>query len=166
MINLKRVFSSIPKPSLSLFKNKTFLLVLVAGILIGVSIYMVQKYFSQKIGDNYVDNREFTTSDDVSAIEKDATLKLFHVNWCMYCKKAMPEWLKFKDDYEGKTVNGYRLVFEEYECSDDENQETQELMDKYNVEGYPTIVMVKDGETISFDSKPTYDTLEQFVKSM
>lgn len=165
-MNFKKLLSAVPTPSLSILKNKTFLLVLVAGILIGVSIYMFHKYFSDKMNPDYVDNREFTKDKDVNGIEKDATLKLFHVNWCMYCKKAMPEWIKFKDDYEGKTINGYRLVFEEYECSNEEDEEIQGLMNTYNIEGYPTIVMDKNGETISFESKPTYETLEQFVNTM
>lgn len=162
MLNFK--LPSVPK--LSFFKSKSFLLVLFAGLLIGVSVYIFRNYISNKIDSNYIDNSEFTTSEQKSFEDKEATLYLFHVNWCMYCKKAMPEWNKFKGEYDGKTIKGYKLVLKEYECSDENNPEVIELMDKYDVEGYPTIILVKDGAPEKFEAKPTYDTLEEFVKTM
>lgn len=165
---LKMKLPSMPKfnMSASFLKSKSFMLVLVAALLIGVSVYIFRTYISKKINPEYVDNSEFKEGGDVSAAEKDATLYLFHANWCMYCKKAMPEWMKFKSDYNDKTINGYKLVMKEYECSDEDNEEVNGLMDKFDVDGYPTIIFVKDGEHVKFDAKPTYDTLEEFVKTV
>lgn len=163
MFNIK-----LPKLNLSsmLVSRKALVLVLVAALLIGVSVYIFKKYISNKINPQYVDNKEFTAGELQSSEEKEATLLLFHVNWCMYCKKAMPEWNKFKGDYDGKVLNGYKLVLKEYECSDDSSEEINALLDKYNVDGYPTIVLVKDDVQEKFEAKPTYETLEEFVKTM
>jgi thiol-disulfide isomerase/thioredoxin len=157
-----------PKVNLSsmLISRKALVLVLVAALLIGVSVYIFRTYISNKVNPTYVDNKEFTAENTDNNEAKEATLLLFHVNWCMYCKKAMPEWNKFKNDYDGKVVKGYKLVFKEYECSDDNNEETNSLLDKYDVDGYPTIILVKDGVKEKFDAKPTYDSLEEFVKTM
>jgi thiol-disulfide isomerase/thioredoxin len=163
MLNLK-----VPKitMSMSFFKSKSFLLLVVAAVLIGVSVYIFKNYISKKINPDYVDNNEFNETREFSNGDKEATLYLFHVNWCMYCKKAMPEWLKFKNDYNEKTINGYKLYMKDYECSDDDDAEISSLLDKYEIDGYPTIILVKDGVPVKFEAKPTYDTLEEFVKTM
>ena len=40
------------------------------------------------------------------------------------------------------------------------------LMDKYNIEGYPTIKLLKDGQVIEYDAKPSKDTLNQFLNTV
>lgn len=166
MLNLK--VPKVPKITLStnFFKSKSFMLLLVSAILIGISVYIFRKYIANKINPEYVDNTEFKETSNRHEGEKEATLYLFYVNWCMYCKKAMPEWEKFKAEYNEKTINGYKLILKEYECSDENNDETNNLMDKYNIEGFPTIILVQDDEYVTFEAKPTYDTLEEFVKTL
>jgi len=39
-------------------------------------------------------------------------------------------------------------------------------MNQYKVEGYPTIILVKDGKTINFDAKPSFETLDQFLNTV
>lgn len=166
MMNLK--LPKIPKLSFSIsfFKSKSFLLLLFAAVLIGVSVYIFKTYISKKINPTYVDNSEFVENKDLVKDEKEATLYFFHVNWCLYCKKAMPEWEDFKTDYDNKVIQGYKLILKDYECSDEDDEEINALMDKYDVEGYPTIILVKNGAHEKFEANPTYKTLEEFVKTM
>ena len=72
---------------------------------------------------------------------------LFYVDWCPHCKTAKPEWNKMKDKYEGKTINGYKVNFTEYNCTK-ESPEIDNLLDQYKIEGYPTIKLVKDGQVL------------------
>ena len=37
---------------------------------------------------------------------------------------------------------------------------------KYNVEGFPTIKLLKDGQVIEYDAKPTKETLTQFLNTV
>jgi len=39
-------------------------------------------------------------------------------------------------------------------------------MNKYNVEGYPTIKLIKDGQVIEYDAKPDKPTLVQFFNTV
>jgi thiol-disulfide isomerase/thioredoxin len=90
---------------------------------------------------------------------------LFYVDWCPHCKTAKPEWNKMKDKYDGKTINGYKVNFTEYNCTK-ESPEIDNLLDQYKIEGYPTIKLVKDGQVIEYDAKPTESTMTQFLNTV
>ena len=96
---------------------------------------------------------------------KEAELVLFYVDWCPHCKTAKPEWEKLKSEYEGKTINGYTMIFTEHNCTN-ETAEVEQLMNKYKIEGYPTIKLIKDNQVIEYDAKPTKSTMEQFLNTV
>ena len=73
--------------------------------------------------------------------------------------------INLKSDYEGKNINGYHIKFTEIDCSS-ETAEVDQMMNKYNVEGYPTIKLLKDGQIIEYDAKPSKDTLVQFLNTV
>lgn len=59
----------------------------------------------------------------------------FYTTWCMYCKRQ-------------------RLEFEELENSDIwvgivDADESRNLAQRYRIEGYPTFVLLKDGEVVT-----------------
>jgi thioredoxin-related protein len=62
-------------------------------------------------------------------------------------------------------INGYKVTFVEYNCTK-ESAETQELLDKYKVEGFPTIILIKDKQVIDYDAKPSKDTMVQFLNTV
>ncbi len=85
----------------------------------------------------------------------------FYTDWCPHCKNALPEWDQFKDIYQGKTIKNMKIKCLEINCDEDE-----ETANKYNVEAYPTIKLVKDDTVYEYDAKPNVDTLGQFLKSV
>ena len=93
---------------------------------------------------------------------KDATVYFFFADWCPHCTKAKPQWATFKSAYDGKEVNGSTIKCNEVDCTDGSSP----LIQKYGVNGYPTLIMLKNGDQISFDSKITSDNLTQFVNSI
>jgi thiol-disulfide isomerase/thioredoxin len=94
-----------------------------------------------------------------------AELLFFYADWCPHCKTAKPIWNDLKAEYENKTINGYRIIFTDINCSE-ETAEVDKMMNKYNVEGYPTIKLLKDGQVIEYDAKPSKDTLTQFLNTV
>jgi thiol-disulfide isomerase/thioredoxin len=139
----------------------------VAGLVVFAIILIVLAYYTYK---QYTDgkttfhaNRENIPEDQNS--NKTATLMLFYVDWCPHCKTAKPEWESLKSEYEGKNINGYTINFMEYNCTN-ESAEISQLMDKYSIEGYPTIKLVKDNQIIEYDAKPTKSTMEQFINTV
>ena len=137
------------------------------ALLLFVFILCILGYYSFKRYSNnnatFHANREHIPKDQNS--NKTATLMLFYVDWCPHCKTAKPEWETLKSEYDGKSINGYMVSFEEYNCTN-ENAETSDLMDKYSIEGYPTIKLVKDNQIIEYDAKPTKSTMEQFLNTV
>ena len=139
-----------------------------AGILIlAIVIYFGYNFYSKKNVETFYANRENVPLNEggQGSADKIATMKIFHVDWCPHCKTAMPEWDKVKSKYEGKTINGYKLHFDEHNCTQ-ESPETNELLDKYNIEGYPTIKLIKDNQVIEYDAKPTESTISQFLNTV
>lgn len=142
--------------------NKNSLIIIAIVILFCLGAYFV---YNQYVKDKSVfnANRENATKDENS--NKTATMMLFYVDWCPHCKTAKPEWEELKAEYDGKSVNGYTIIFAEYNCTN-ETPETNNLLDKYNIEGYPTIKLLKDNQVIEYDAKPTKSTMEQFLNTV
>ena len=100
-----------------------------------------------------------------SAPTNNAELLFFFADWCPHCKTAKPIWDELKTQYQNKTINGYQVIFTEINCTE-ENAEVEKMMNKYNVEGYPTIKLLKDGQVIEYDAKPSKETLTQFLNTV
>ena len=92
---------------------------------------------------------------------KPVEIMLFSVDWCPHCKVARPEWNKVAEST--KSINGRKIIFTDINCTD-ETPEVTRLIKQYNIEGYPTIKLIKDGKVIDFDAKPTEQHLREFLK--
>ena len=110
----------------------------------------------------YSINREPSNTSDS---EKNAELLFFFANWCPHCVKAKPEWDAALADIDGKTINGYAVKFKAIDCTS-ESAESEKMIDKYKVEGYPTIKLIKDGQVIEYDAKVTKSTIDEFLNTM
>lgn len=97
--------------------------------------------------------------------EKTAEVLFFYTDWCPHCTSAKPEWNAFKSDYKNTPVNGYTLSFNEINCTK-ETPESESMMEKYKVDGYPTIKLLANGKVYDFDAKPSKQNLTQFVNTV
>jgi thiol-disulfide isomerase/thioredoxin len=138
----------------------TVAVVLVALLGAGYYYFVFRKRHMESF--EYSINREPSTSSDSG---KQAELLFFFANWCPHCVKAKPEWESALADSNGKTINGYAVKFKEIDCTS-ETSESEKMIDKYKVEGYPTIKLIKDGQVIEYDAKVTKSTIEEFLNTM
>lgn len=144
--------------------NNTTILIIGAVILFtAIALFYYFYYIAPQSSVKYSDNNEHSTEGSNSG--KSAELLFFYADWCPHCKAAKPIWNDLKSEYQNKTINGYRVIFTEIDCSE-ETAEVDKMMNQYNVEGYPTIKLVKDGEVIEYDAKPAKDTLTQFLNTL
>lgn len=140
-------------PSLNM---KTIGIILLILILLMVGLYMYNNQKSQQTRENFQDD-----ADD----KRTAELMLFTVDWCPHCKTAKPEWEQLKAEYTDKKINGYKVIFTDIDCTK-ETPQVEKLMNTYKIEGYPTIKLLKDGQVIDYDAKPTKDTLVKFLNTV
>ena len=92
-----------------------------------------------------------------------ATIRMFKVDWCPHCKKAQPEFEKVEEKYQGKVINGHKLNLV---VVDGEDPNNESLVNEFKIQGYPTIVLTKDGKNIEYDAKVDQPTLVKFINTM
>lgn len=147
--------------------NMEYLLyVILLVTLIGISIYAYYNFIEPKLSPDYVANNEFKNSE---AMSSKADLLLFHVKWCPHCKKLNIEdedsdWQKFKTLNDGKTFGNYTLSIKE--GNPEEDDEWKKKQESYKIEGYPSVVLIKDEEIYEYDAKIESDTLQAFVEKV
>lgn len=134
-------------------------------ILFLVGLFVYSMVVSAKKPSSTSTNNEFIGTGEALDGSKDAELMFFYVDWCPHCKTAKPEWEQMRAEYEGKSVNGYNIIFTEINCTTD-SPDTERLMNTYKIEGYPTIKLLKDGTVIEYDAKPSKATLVQFLNTV
>jgi thiol-disulfide isomerase/thioredoxin len=145
----------------SKLKSKKFVIIIaLIAIFIGAAIFVYNKYVAPKLNAKFVENREFTSE----GISDDAQLYFIYAAWCPHSKKVMTHWDKLKTQYDGKVVSKFAVEFIEYDGDNDE-----EKIDKFStaykkkIEGYPTIILVKENEVIEFEAEPSFENLNAFI---
>jgi thiol-disulfide isomerase/thioredoxin len=156
------VFSRI-KSAGSNLNSTTLIIIGVVILFIIISIFYYFYYMVPQMNAKYKPNSEHALES--SGNGNSAEMLFFYADWCPHCKTAKPIWNDIKSEYENKTINGYKVVFTEVNCSE-ESAEVDKMMNQYNVEGYPTIKLLKDGQIIEYDAKPSKDTLTQFLNTV
>ena len=150
---------SIKKQLTAVFEYEHFWTILIVlTVFILVSVYVYTQYIAPKIDTKYVANKEF--SDENAQETETADLYFFYTLWCPHCKKSKPIWEELKQHIGNNTVNGVRINFIEVDCDKD-----SATADKFKVEGYPTIKMVRGNQIIEYDAKPSLETLNQFLQT-
>lgn len=139
--------------------NMKFFVIISIVILFMISgLYVYRRSIAGKLNKKYVANNEFNQKNkkDVSS----ADIYMFYTEWCPHCKTAKPIWADFKNEMDGKIINGIKLNFFEVDCDKD-----TATADKYNVKGFPTIKLIKGNQIIEYDAKPSKENLIEFVNT-
>jgi thiol-disulfide isomerase/thioredoxin len=162
--NISPLSGGAPSMFKTIYNKMSWSIVLYLFIFL-IFVCIILYFYNQRSESNdsevYKINREHMKSGNGNKAE----LILFYVDWCPHCKTAKPEWDSLKSEYEGKTINGYIVLFTEYNCTN-ESAEVEELMNKFKIEGYPTVKLIKDNQIIEYDAKPTKATMEQFLNTV
>jgi thiol-disulfide isomerase/thioredoxin len=148
----------------NIFSMSNMMYISTAIFFILISIFVYYYYVKPSLNPTYTANSEKRNGQEEGS-SNEAELMFFYTDWCPHCKTAKPDWAEVKAEYENKTINGYHIIFTEVNCTT-ESDEVEKLMNKYKIEGYPTIKLLKDGQIIEYDAKPSKDTIIQFLNSV
>ncbi len=149
----------------SAFNSNTLLIIGVVVLFASLAVFYYFYYIAPSSKSTYHPNSELMPLGSSSGTGNTAELMFFYADWCPHCKAAKPIWNDLKSEYENKTINGYTVVFTDVDCSE-ETAEVEKLMNQYNIEGYPTIKLIKDGQVIEYDAKPSKETLTKFLNTV
>jgi len=100
----------------------------------------------------------FEEVDLEDEIKKGNKLVLFYADWCGHCKKIKPIWKEAEDEVNDDEDTKMIKV----NCGD-KKKEHQEIAEKYNIDGYPTIILFKDGKPTQYKGPRTK---EGFIKAI
>jgi thiol-disulfide isomerase/thioredoxin len=167
----------------SKYKYTFAIFALIILLVFGVLFY--KKYLKQQMTPEFVENKEFLeVIEDAPADKGISTAYFFTVEWCPYCKSAIPDWNKISDKYKTKKIHGQDVNFKLVDCSnvDDTNkagarcenlEDYEQSLFTNNVTGYPTIIVVKGeyNENITnniyvLQSRPTEENIENFITTV
>jgi thiol-disulfide isomerase/thioredoxin len=137
--------------------------VLVFLIIVFLAIYIYIKS-TPKMKELYKPNEEKVPIWAKPPSNNEVELLFFFATWCPYCRTGKPEWEKVKEEYQNKKINDNKIIFVEVDCTQPDAK-TNHMMDTYNVEGFPTVKLFKNGEIITFDAKVTSSHLIDFLNS-
>jgi thiol-disulfide isomerase/thioredoxin len=116
----------------SLFTPKNLPRLIILVIILGALFYVYDKFLKEGFE---------TQSGDLDEQVKSGTkLVLFYADWCGHCKKIKPVW-----DETANEVNVDEVKMIKVNCGEG-NEKDQEIMKKYSIDGYPTIIKFVNGK--------------------
>jgi thiol-disulfide isomerase/thioredoxin len=79
---------------------------------------------------------------------------LFKADWCGHCNGFKSTWNKL---LESELANKINFIKYDYEDNKDK-------IDEYNISGFPTIILIKDGIRYDYEKNRNYDNIIKFLK--
>ena len=129
--------------------NSFIIIFLLIGF-IWISYFVYKKYKNKKV---FQPNNEYSNSNS----NKTSELMIFYASWCPYSQTTLKQWYKYKESYDKK----YNLTFTEIDCDENSN-----IADSYNIDSYPTIILVSDKKKYIYDAQMNDETLTQFINTI
>jgi thiol-disulfide isomerase/thioredoxin len=149
--------------SMKMSKDKMVICGVVA-VLILVGLYflvthnnLLEGFESQPQELNNLQNKINVGSNEVYFV-------FFYADWCPHCVSAKPEWSKLVNKYNNTQVKGKNVKVNACNCEEEGVQ--KETANDNNVQGYPTIKCIKEGETVEYSGAREFDSLATWVESM
>ena len=121
-------------------------------LVVAYGIYYLFKQLRWGVGNNFYlegfGNKDF----------KKKTFVFFKMNGCGHCKAMQSEWDKFVSKHNASSTGVKTAVVE--------SNSSPELVKKFNVQGFPTLLMIKDNAIVkSFEGERTASAFESFTKN-
>ena len=91
-------------------------------------------------------------------VKSGTKLVLFYADWCGHCKKIKPVW-----DETAKEINSDEVKMIKVNCGEG-SKEDQEIMKKYSIDGYPTIIKFVNGKATLYQGDRDADSFKDIFE--
>tara|TARA_Y100000768_G_C23989445_1_gene691236 strand:+ start:6235 stop:6651 length:417 start_codon:yes stop_codon:yes gene_type:complete len=123
-----------------------------------IGLYYITKYlynsFINKHNRTFIENNEFK----IDNVSKNDIIYLFYVDWCPHSRETLDVWETIVTDESFKYFNFIKI-----DCEDNKNSD---IMKKFNIKEFPTIIFVKDNKKYIFNAKLTKSKLKLFLTNV
>ena len=119
-----------------MFSAKNFPRVIILVIILFVLYYVYDNFLKE----GFTEGNEITSHDIDGNVKSGTKLVLFYADWCGHCKKIKPIW-----EETSKKVNTDEVKMIKVNCGEG-TEKDQEIMKKYSIDGYPTIIKFINGK--------------------
>jgi thiol-disulfide isomerase/thioredoxin len=128
---------------ISFAQNNTKVIIAIVAIII--ILFIIYKFYFSKSNS--------IVSESYDNLNNDLKIINFNTSWCGYSKQFQPVWDEFTNKMEGKPI----------QVVDMKCDEKEEMCAKFNVPGYPYVILFKHDKPIVYDGDRTVNELEGFV---
>jgi thiol-disulfide isomerase/thioredoxin len=99
---------------------------------------------------------KFKPNEEYGTTGATGELILFYAAWCPHSQTTLKLWKKYKNSYDKNIVS-----FTEVDC-----EKNTQMADSYNIESYPTIILLTGGNKYIYDAQMDNDTLTKFINTI
>jgi thiol-disulfide isomerase/thioredoxin len=147
--------------------SSTMVKVMIGVLVVAVLFYVYQRYqLSQQEEhqmmmippENFGMGSVGQTTGNARGAGGEIVCTMYYVDWCPHCKTAKPEWEKFMQMFNGKEVNGKKVLVVKINC-----EENPDAAKEAGVEGYPSFKFNLNGKDFDYDDERVADRFEAFL---
>ena len=91
-------------------------------------------------------------------VKSGTKLVLFYADWCGHCKKIKPVW-----DETAKEINSDEVKMIKVNCGEG-TEKDKEIMKKYSIDGYPTIIKFVNGKATLYQGDRNSDSFKEIFQ--
>ena len=118
-------------------------------ILFCLAFYVYKKKYK-------LDDSEFIPNNEYNPESKKYECILFYTTWCPHCKQTIKDWDKYRLNNPNENA-----IFTAIDCDKEVDK-----ADFYEIDSYPTIIMLYKEKKYIFDSNFTDESMDKFVSTI
>lgn len=123
-------------------------------IILAVLYFVYQRFLKEGY-----ESFQSESTDLHDKVKSGTKLVLFYADWCGHCNKVKPDWDKAAND-----VNKGDVKMIKVNCGEG-TENDQQLMKKYNIDGYPTIIKFVNGTPSLYRGDRDSDSFKEMFKN-
>ena len=128
-----------------------YLFIIILLFVSGYLLYSLYKKYSLDKTNDFIENNEYKEN-----VKKyNGEILFFYATWCPHSMKVFDKLDLIEKHYE---QGNYKLEFKKIDCD-----EYSDMADSYNIEEYPTIVLLYNNEKYIYDAELDEKTFHKFI---